>query len=404
MNRRSPILEALADLYAESKAGQTGIAQRDFSVRYLKLLESAQCLAGDRFENAVSDLAQVDGVALELVKNRRSGDVQRVVVPLELEAALFARIGRQSPSAERAAWAEMFRAMTNVAIPPALTSFWKDALIRRSDAIQRGEGWPPFRRKHLRRAHKQLETLARLLNWKRPVKQMLLRIVSAQVAETSKYLERNRGVLETLLPEVSGGNLKSFADLDITDNPRQVVFHGPLSIMLADVRKDYREFIGASSISEDDLLRASAIECAAPRCVTVENLTTFHQLCRLNCGDLFVFTSYPNRATVELLRRLPADLPRFHFGDTDPWGFDVLRTLRAALRPIPVGALHMTFREAPGAEPLTARDDRTLQRLLSDPLVADVHEELIRMREANNKGAFEQETIPVSGEFPYRSL
>jgi hypothetical protein len=233
---------------------------------------------------------------------------------------------------------------------------------------------------------------------------MLLRIVSAQVAETSKYLERNRGVLETLLPEVSGGNLKSFADLDITDNPRQVVFHGPLSIMLADVRKDYREFIGASSISEDDLLRASAIECAAPRCVTVENLTTFHQLCRLNCGDLFVFTSYPNRATVELLRRLPADLPRFHFGDTDPWGFDVLRTLRAALRPIPVGALHMKFREAPGAEPLTARDSRTLQRLLSDPLVADVHEELIRMREANNKGAFEQETIPVSGEFPYRSL
>ena len=116
---------------------------------------------------------------------------------------------------------------------------------------------------------------------------------------------------------------------------------------------------------------------------------------------MFVFTSYPNRATVEFLRRLPAALPRHHFGDTDPWGYDVLRTLRLAHEPITVAPLHMTFRSIPNALALTDRDRKKLARLLTEPSLADLYPQLERMSIAGTKGDFEQETILVSGSFPY---
>jgi len=264
--------------------------------------------------------------------------------------------------------------------------------------MQRGEGWHPFRRKQRHRGRIQLEVVARLLAWKHPA---LLRTVSAQVAGSSKFLERSRATLATLLDGATGGKVRSFTDLGISDNPRSVTFHGPVRIRLGGVVTDYTSHTGASSLSEDDLARADAIECAAPRCVTVENATKFHELIRLDCGDVFVFTSYPNRATVEFLRRLPATLPRYHFGDTDPWGYDVLRTLRLAHEPITVAPLHMTFRSIPNALALTDRDRKKLARLLTEPSLADLYPQLDRMSTAGTKGDFEQETILVAGPFPY---
>ena len=134
----------------------------------------------------------------------------------------------------------------------------------------------------------------------------------------------------------------------------------------------------------------------------MENATKFYELCALKCGDVFVFTSYPNRATVAFLRQLSPMLPRYHFGDTDPWGFDVLRSIRATLAPsISVEPLHMRFRPKTGAPTLTDRGRRKLSRLLEDPLLADVHGELERIEADGTKGDFEQETILVSGPFPY---
>jgi len=402
--RRSPVLETLAELYAESTAGQTGCVGRDFSVRFEELLSVARCESGDAYANALADLRAADGAALALAKHPRSGDAQRVKVPLAFETALFERIGRASPTVERDAWAALLQEAAEWPVPAERVEAWTIFCHQRAQLMRRGEGWHPFRRKQRHRARLQLEVVARLLAWDRPA---LLRTVSARLAggthtaDPSKFLGRCRGTLETLLAKSTGGEVKNFADLGITDNPRSVTFHGPLRIRLGGATIDYANHIGASSLSEDDLAGAECIECAAPRCVTVENETKFHELARLDCGDLFIFTSYPNWATVEILHRLPATLPRYHFGDTDPWGYDVLRTLRDKLKPIEILPLHMLFRPIADAPALSARDQSKLTRLLTEPLLRDVRSELERMDAAKTKGDFEQETVLVSGPFPY---
>jgi len=195
--------------------------------------------------------------------------------------------------------------------------------------------------------------------------------------------------------------VKSLADLGIEYNPAAVRFHGPLRIRLRGSWADYTNHIGESALSETDLSRAEAIETSAARCITVENATKFHELCRLCCGDLFVFTSYPNKATTEFLGRLSSAIAFFHFGDTDPWGFDVLRSLRQALNRA-VTPLHMRYRVQPDSPGLTVRDRRKLATLLADPRLLDVRAELQRMNTEDSKGDFEQETLTItSSTFPY---
>ncbi len=344
MPRRSPVLETLARLYEASTQGQTGAAARDFGVRFTGLLAEAKCERGEAYANALGDLDEAERIgALELVKHPRSGDIQRVKVALTCEAVFFGRIGHTSPTAEREAWAALFNEAAEWVVPQEHAEAWKSFCSERAGQMRRGKAWQPFRQKQRHRARIQLEIVARLLAWKHPA---LLRTVNArivggtQTADPSKFMGRCRSTLETLLGAATGGKVCSLGDLKITDNPSTVIFNGSIRVRLNGSVMDYTGLSGESSLSDDDL-SGSEIECAAPRCVTVENETTFHALCRLGCGDVFVFTSYPNRATSEFLRRLPATMPRFHFGDTDPWGFDVLRSLRAAIAPITIVPLHM---------------------------------------------------------------
>lgn len=399
MTRRPYILESLAALYAKSKAGLTGLASRDFSVRFRELLSHAECMDGDRYSNALADLVAADGTALILQRNRRSHDIEKIKVPVHCEEALFARIGKTSPSAERNAWAAMMQAAAELPVPDEFAQTWRVFCMERSERMQHGDRWTPFRKEWRHRAASQLEVVSRLLAWSHPA---LLRTVSAQLTGNSKFFERSRSTLQTLLEGSTGGRIRTFEDLKISDNPRHVVFNGPVRIVGRDNSTDYTGCPGESSLSDEALSETLEINCSAPRCVTVENKTKFHELARLNCGDLFVFTSYPNQATVEFLRRLPADMPRFHFGDTDPWGYDVLRSLRVALPKMEIRPLHMQFRTAENGPALTERDHKKLVRLLTDPLLEDVRSELERMRLAQNKGDYEQETLLVEGAFPYR--
>ena len=289
MTRRSPILEKLADLYAESTAGLTGRATRAFSIRYDRLLAEAGCASGDAFENARTDLAAANGAALVIEKDRRSHGWLRIQVPIACESALFARIGRVSPTAERESWRALFVEAASWTVPAKYDASWQILCQRRSEDAACGRGWQPFQRRKRKRARTQLGIVARLLAWEHPA---LLRTVSAQLAGNSKYLERCPSVLQTLLNEASAGAVKSFADLGISDNPRSITFHGPIRLQLDGVWTDYATHTGATSLSETTLAAAQSIECAAPRCVTVENATKFHEL-----SALAAETSSSSRAT-----------------------------------------------------------------------------------------------------------
>jgi hypothetical protein len=401
LDRRSPVLEKLAELYAASTAGSTGTATRDFGLPFLKLLEAAGCVKGEALALAEADLRRARaGQAVEIDEHRRSHDWQRIRVPVACEVSLFALLGRPSPTAEREEWAALFEEASLWPVPEARRDAWLQFCRARCEQARKGAGWKPFRRSQRRRARLCLEIVAKLLAWNRPC---LLRTASAQLSGSSKFLEGAAATLEELLTLASGGLVRSFADLGIDHNPSKVCFHGPVQIRLRGIETDYASHAGESALSDTDLAQMESIHFCAPRCVTVENATKFHELCRLGSGDIFVFTSYPNKATVHFLRHLPPDIPLYHFGDTDPWGFDVLRTLRRALDR-PVLPLHMRYRTKTGSPELDDRDRRKLTQLLVEPLLADVREEIQHLAVANCKGDFEQETLLLTQRsFPYVS-
>src|SRR5205085_11935134 len=105
LDRPSPVLEKLAELYAGSESGKTGAPKNGFGIRYENLLKAARCVSGERFTNAVEDLERGDGVILCLKRRRnlKSNPPTIVRVRIEHESGLFAAIGRTSPTDEGAA-------------------------------------------------------------------------------------------------------------------------------------------------------------------------------------------------------------------------------------------------------------------------------------------------------------
>ena len=397
--RTSPVLQSLAQLYERSTAGTTGVAARDFIVRFHELLKLAGATTGEPYEVAVNDLQNaLQKRAIHIDQHRRSRGWERVRVSVEQEAELFALIGRKSPRLQREEWASLFEAARLWEVPHEHRSAWVEFCNRRATHARAGQNWKPFRRYKRELGTVQLGLVAKLLAWKEPA---LVRTVSVRLTHSSKFIESCVSAVEMLLHESSGGTIKSLADLSIEYNPTIVRFNGPLKISRNDSSLDFTHLAGESSLSQSDLLGVNELETAAPRCVTIENATKFHELCRLRTGDLLVLTSYPTAATVEFLRKLPAEVPVFHFGDTDPWGFDVLRVLRQLVSH-EIAPLHMQFRPKSGAIPLDGREQRKLRRLLIDPTLADVRGELQSMCSNGTKGDFEQESLCLRTRiFPY---
>ena len=98
-----------------------------------------------------------------------------------------------------------------------------------------------------------------------------------------------------------------------------------------------------------------------------------------------------------LLAALPANLPHYHFGDTDPSGWHILLKLREA-SPRPVLPLHMRWRAAPAPSLLTAHDLALLPRLIEHPLLQDCRAELEMMLKQGDRGDFEQESLGMPRE------
>jgi hypothetical protein len=407
LGHHSPVLETLVELYAESTAGKTGTAARDFGEPYQRLLKRAKATSGAALTLAEMDVQTAERAgALKIERNRRSRDPERVRVSLANEARLFELLGRMSPTTQRRAWADMFENTAKLPVPAKHQADWIQLCQRRGKEVLVGKGVAPFRWGHRRQADAQLQIVAELLGWDRPC---FVRTVSAQLSGSSKFFERCLTTLESLLSEASGGAVRSLHDLNIKPNPTKVRFHGAIRLHLRGSVKNYEGFHGESALSELDLAAADAIEFDGARCVTIENTTTFHEVCSLDCKDLLVFTSYPNQATINFLKRLPKEVQLHHWGDTDPWGFDVLRDLRRKTGRL-ILPLHMHFGcwaeslpvETRARRVLTSRDRARLADLLANEEMIDVREELEKMDATGITGDFEQEGLLVaSPAFPY---
>lgn len=383
-------LRTLADRYRESQAGRTGGSSADFTFDYQKLLKAAQATSAEARIEAEQQLRQAaarSGGRLVLETHPRD---EKLILLLRLkreggEEWLFQQVGESSPTTERQLLADLFARARTEKMPEAWQSAWTRWCDAMTTKAARGEVIGPFHRRDLAANHELVQVLVQVLNWRST---SLVRFASCSMCGDSKRLEILRPRLEQALTQLTEGRVTSLEDLGLSEKPRQVLLHGPLHLDGLDLGA----LRGPFSLSETDLRAAASLHCPAVRVLTIENETTFLELAKINRDTLLIQTSYPGRAVLALLTRLPADLPVYHFGDTDPAGFDILRDLRERSQR-PIQPLHMRFRPRPGSDLLTSTDKQMLNRLTNHPHLADCQHTLRAICESGTKGDFEQESL-----------
>lgn len=333
------VLQALGALYSTSAIGSRPDGSRDFIVDLSKLLRAAHCRDGDDRAEAEACLRSLHGSLITLEGPRRDpGIIHRVRVKREHEGALFSHIGVRSPAQQRHALADQFEQAAGAAVPDRWRARWLNWCAAKRKAALAGLPVGPFDKVATDENEEILLLLPKLLAWEG---ESLVRFVSCVLCGNSKRLEeltnrdkegpyagQLRGKLGRLLEEVTGGQVSSLNDLGILHNPRSVLLHGPLVLEFAEGRVDLNLLGSPIRLGLLDVKRAQAIRSTAGKCLTVENETTFHELAKLHSGVLLICTSYPGRATLALMERLPQEMQFWHFGDSDEAGFDILRVLR----------------------------------------------------------------------------
>lgn len=397
----APVLRTIAQLYRETPAGFSGEG-RGLLVDYESVLAKADAQRGDARQAAEQVLiaAEHSGV-LELERHKRDqAIVEKIRVRRENESAFFSYVGLVAPTAQRAALGRWFEAVGAqiVGLPVEHLAGWQKFWGQLAAAAVDGRSIEPFTRDDTTLNEQLRRGIQALLTWQG---ESLVRMASCVIYDDSKLLARRQHALETCLAEITGGVIASFESVGITETPRTVLIHGPLRLVFPDGTLDCGIAHGPLAVSETDLLRVVKAETTAPRLVTVENTTCFLELARLRCGDLFIATSYPGAGTLLLLRLLPAELPTWHFGDSDLAGFDILRTLRERSGRT-FSALHMKARPRSG-ETLAEAEAPLAGKLLASPMLTEDEKSEIRILQQRGKGRFEQECLgrPTRPTFPY---
>lgn len=336
----SLILRALAQRYAGTQAGRTGVGTRDFILDYEEFLKTNGCKDGDRRVIAERDLAHAANLKwLVLEPHRRDSKlIQRIRFSPVHEHLLFEAIGEPTPTERRLQLADQFvSAADSVEVPTGWKNDWRDYCQRLSKAALTGMSVEPFSREDFQGNAELLRLLPRLLGWPG---ESLMRFASCALCGDSKRLEQLKGRVALALQQLSHNKLCSLEDVNILENPRFVLAHGPIRLRLEGQWVDFGRLMGPFRLSQVDIERAEVIETSALRCLTVENETSFHELAQKQSGELLVQTSYPGSATVAFLKRLPGHLHFAHFGDSDEDGFKILETL-VRLTGCPFRPLHM---------------------------------------------------------------
>ena len=341
MKTPSPVLEALARRYERSQAGRTGTANRDLLVLLEDLLVEAGCNEGENRALAEQQLAEAESVGLLVrvpLHKRDRSHIHQIRFPAINEDALYTKITRLSPTKTREKLADQFAVAAITDVPTRWREKWAAWCGRMRNEALAGRSIAGFDREPSRANDELLALIPKLLAWDG---ESLIRFASCVLCGPSKQLEelatlerdgefsgQLRGKLGRFLEEITGGEIRTLDDIGIISNPRSVLVHGPLKLCLDGSWLDFGILHGSFRLSQTDIERAEKIETAALRCTTIENETTFHELAKLQSGELLICTSYPGSGTVALLRRLPPNIDCWHFGDSDEAGFEILRVLR----------------------------------------------------------------------------
>lgn len=341
MHLPCPVLESLAQCYERSVAGRKGEARRDVLVNVEDLLKDAKAGEGEPravAEQQLREAEQAGILKLEPLHKRDRGSLHQVRFSPVNESKLFTILGRHSPSLVREHLARQFADAAGHLSPSRWQEKWQVWCERMRLSALAGNSIEPFERQPCEENARLLALIPRLLAWNG---ESLVRFASCVLCDDSKVLEslaakdrdgkfrdKLRGKLGRLLEQITDGQISTLDDLGIFPNPRFALVHGPLKLELNGELLNLGHLNGAFRLSETDIDRAETVITSARRCIAIENEASFHELVKIKSGELLIQTSYPGTGTLKLLRRLPAGMEFWHFGDSDEAGFDILRVLR----------------------------------------------------------------------------
>lgn len=326
--------------------------------------------------------------------------LEAVDLPAAGAAGLRAYLGRPVRAEQEATLRALLAAQQPIAGWHAAFLAWAGAQL----AQQRSAA--PLDRNDLEGTEALLRALAGLAALKEPT---LERVLSVRLFGASKRLAGLRnGLLRVLRRHDPDAAL--YADDDdallrahqLIRAPEYVPLAGPLTLLLPEPQRELILAPFSPSLAlPAPLLRAATVQKVAARTlITVENLTSFSDLCALRPPELLVVYTggFASPTVIGLLRALRAAAPAltcYHWGDMDVGGLRILAQLRARLgelAPLAMDAATLTQHQT-ATQPLHEAERRALEELQTHPLLTDCRPLIEQMLAIGCK--LEQEAVAV---------
>lgn len=380
--------------WQNSRGKRLSQASRGFSQDWPKLLDAAGIVSAEDITTAIREVEALENAGNLVLKRHRYRTylIERVTLPLEREGWMIDRFGSVSAMEVRTGSLEVLEAKSRRG-HARLPHDWSVLIAALEAAFKDGRVLRPFYWNQPESPAELLEIVARLSEPDWP-SGTLIHSASVDVGKDSKWLERHRRTCEAGLSRLLGEET-TLRSLGLVEGDASVELSGPVCLHFPDGSSHDFDGLTNPILSAADLRRCLAITTTAERLLSIENRkTTFRQYAAANPERrmLIATTSFPTPAFREFLAKLPPELPLYHFGDTDPSGWHILLKLREAAGR-PVAAFRMRWRSSDKPNPLTAYDRKLLEKLLADPLLADVRDEIEMMVRTGDRGNFEQETL-----------
>ena len=383
-------LAQLHEQWMTARKRRVQASLRPFRREWEDLLDDAGLKSAEDRQAAVREAERLPQLKLHRLRGRPH-IVLKIEVPLESETWLHEQFGTQTGEETQQQSLDIVSLWAAIK-HPLLPEAWNELCSRMQTEFAMPRVLEPFRWLESKRVDELLRLLFQLTSREWP-EGTLIRDASTQLGHDSKHLESQQSYIERALEQLFSRETPLEA-LGIQSSNSVLHYCGPLVLHFEDHVKTL-DLRYEASLSVAELERATHITTTAERLLTVENRkTTFLQLARADVKrtTLIVATSFPTQAVKLLLQKLPPEFPHHHFGDTDPAGWDILRSLRTVMRRV-VAPFRMFWLPKANAASLTQRDRRIITRLLADPCMADCHTALQAMRHAGEKGDFEQESL-----------
>lgn len=381
--------------WQKARGRKLGLSSRAFSRDWHKLLEDSGIISAEDIAAAVRELEVFEREGRLLVHRHRyrRHNIEKISLPVENEAWWIDFFGG-TPANDLLVRSLATLADFSLTAHPVFPTEWKRLLDSLHIEFTAGRSPHPFKWTEPEKLRESLSICLKLTSrdWEPGT---LIRQASVEIGLPSKGLEERRASVESALAALfqEKCELKS---LGLADGDTHVELSGRFRLHFPDGSHQEIDNLHIAKIDTSDIFRCERISTPATELLTIENRkTTFRQHAAANRDGsrLIATTSFPTPTFREFLRKLPEGITHNHFGDTDPAGWHILLKLREATHRH-VHAHRMKWRPGKSPAPLGAYDRMLLPKLMDSPLLEDVRQEIAAIHLHNDKGDYEQETLP----------